>query len=117
MLTLPPSVRIFLAAGATDLRKGFDSLAAVAREVLRRDPLTGHVFVFCNARRTRVRLLVWDGTGLWLMTKRLESGTFAWPPAATGERALTMRSEELAVLLGGLRVEVVRRPRYERRPP
>jgi len=115
VLTLPPSVRIYLAAGATDLRKGFDGLAEVARGTLLRDPLSGHVFVFCNARRQRVRLLVWDGTGMWLMTKRLESGTFAWPRVATGEKSLTMRSEELAMLLGGLHVEVKRRPGFERR--
>lgn len=116
MLTLPPSVRIYLAVGATDLRKGFDGLAAVARETLQRDPLSGHVFAFCNARRQRVRLLVWDGTGMWLMTKRLESGTFAWPRPGPGEKSLTMRSEELAMLLGGLHVEVKRRPGFERRP-
>jgi len=115
VLTLPPSVRIHLAAGATDLRKGFDGLAAVAREVLQRDPLSGHVFVFCNARRQRIRLLVWDGTGLWLMTKRLERGTFAWPRARPGDRSVTLRSEELAMLLGGRHVEVKRRPGYERR--
>lgn len=115
MLTLPPSVRIYLAAGATDLRKGFDGLAAVARGTLQRDPLSGHVFVFCNARRQRVRLLVWDGTGMWLMTKRLESGTFAWPRVAPGDKSLTMRSEELAMLLGGLHVEVKKRPGFERR--
>jgi transposase len=116
MLTLPPSVHIFLAAGATDLRKGFDGLAGLARERLRRDPLSGHVFVFCNGRRTRVRLLVWDGTGLWLMTKRLESGTFPWPRVAPGESSVTLRSEELAMLLGGLHVDVLRRPKFERRP-
>ena len=116
MLTLPPSVRIFLAVGATDLRKGFDSLAAVAREALRQDPHSGHLFAFCNRRRTRVRLLYWDGTGMWLLTKRLEAGTFAWPGAEPGVVGVTLRSEELAMLLGGLHAEVVRRPRYERRP-
>jgi len=116
VLTLPPSVRIFLAVGATDLRKGFDSLAAVAREALRQDPHSGHLFAFCNRRRTRVRLLYWDGTGMWLLTKRLEAGTFAWPGAEPGVVGVTLRSEELAMLLGGLHAEVVRRPRYERRP-
>jgi transposase len=116
VLTLPPSVRIFLAVGATDLRKGFDSLAAAARDVLRQDPLSGHVFAFCNRRRTRVRLLLWDGTGMWLMTKRLEAGTFAWPRAEAGIRGVTLRSEELAMLLGGLHAEVTRRPGFERRP-
>jgi len=116
VLTLPPSVRIFLAVGATDLRKGFDSLAAVAREVLLQDPLSGHLFAFCNRRRTRVRLLYWDGTGMWLLTKRLEAGTFAWPGAEPDVAGVTLRSEDLAMLLGGLHVEVKRRPGFERRP-
>ena len=116
MLTLSPAVRIYLAAGATDLRKGFDGLAAIAREVLLRDPLSGALFVFTNARRTRVRVLTWDGTGMWLMTKRLEKGTFAWPRTDAATRSVTLRAEELSILLGGLHVEVKRRPGFERRP-
>ena len=116
MLTLSPAVRIYLAAGATDLRKGFDGLAAIAREVLCKDPLAGHLFVFANARRTRIRVLTWDGTGMWLMTKRLERGTFAWPAADTPSRCVSLRAEELGALLGGLHVEVKRRPGFERRP-
>lgn len=116
MLTLSPAVRIYLAAGATDLRKGFDGLAAIAREALSRDPMSGALFVFTNARRTRVRVLTWDGTGMWLMTKRLEKGTFAWPKTDAGTRSVTLRAEELSILLGGLHVEVKRRPGFERRP-
>lgn len=116
MLTLSPAVRIYLAAGATDLRRGFDGLAGIAREVLQRDPLSGALFVFANARRTRIRVLTWDGTGLWLMTKRLEKGTFQWPAADGAARSVTLRAEELAMLLGGLHVEVKRRPGFERRP-
>lgn len=116
MLTLSPAVRIYLAAGATDLRKGFDGLAAIAREVLSRDPMSGALFVFTNARRSRIRVLTWDGTGMWLMTKRLEKGTFAWPKVDAETRSVTLRSEELSMLLGGLHVEVKRRPRFERRP-
>ncbi len=116
MLILPPSVRIFAAPGATDLRLGFDGLAGRVREVLQRDPLSGALFLFSNARRTRVRIIYFDGTGLWLMTKRLEQGTFAWPVATDGQRALTIRAEELAALLGGLHIDVRKRPRFERRP-
>lgn len=115
MLILPPSVRIFLAAGATDLRLGFDGLAGRVREVLGRDVLSGATFLFCNARRTRVRCLYFDGTGLWLMTKRLEQGTFAWPAVGAETRCVTLRAEELAALLGGLHIEVRRRPGWERR--
>lgn len=115
MLILPPSVRIFLAAGATDLRLGFDGLSGRVREVLGRDVLSGALFLFCNARRTRVRCLYFDGSGLWLMTKRLEKGTFAWPAVEPETRCVTLRAEELAALLGGLHIEVRRRPGWERR--
>lgn len=116
MLTLSPAVRIFVAPGATDLRLGFDGLAALAREAMGRDPMSGALFVFCNGRRTRIRVLTWDGSGYWLMTKRLEKGTFAWPQAEPGARSVVMRGEDLAMLLAGLTVEVVKRPGYERRP-
>ena len=115
MLILPTSVRIYLAAGATDLRLGFDGLAGRVREVLQRDVLAGAIFLFCNARRTRVRAIYFDGTGLWLMTKRLEQGTFAWPVTDAATRSVTLRAEELSMLLAGLHVEVKRRPGFERR--
>lgn len=116
MLILPPSVRIYLAVGATDLRLGFEGLSGRVREVLGRDVTSGALFLFCNRRRSRVRALYWDGTGLWLLTKRLEQGTFAWPQSGPTTGAVTLRAEELSALLGGLHVEVKRRPKYERRP-
>ena len=79
MLSLPTSVRIYLARGATDMRKSIDGLAAVTKQVLEHDPLSGHLFVFCNARRDRIKILYWERTGFWLLHKRLEQGTFAWP--------------------------------------
>src|SRR5207245_7632955 len=77
MLTLPASVRVFVARGATDLRRSFDRLSAQVQEVLRQDPLSGHVFVFFNRQRNRVKMLVWERDGFWLLYKRLEAGTFA----------------------------------------
>jgi len=115
VLILPPSVRIYLAAGATDLRLGFDGLAGRVKDVLERDVLSGAIFLFCNARRTRVRAIYFDGTGLWLMTKRLETGTFAWPRTDAATRSIALRAEELSMLLGGLHVEVKKRPSFERR--
>lgn len=107
MLNLPPSVRIFVARGATDLRRSFDRLSAMVSEVLGQDPLSGHVFVFFNRRRDRVKLLVWEQSGFWLLYKRLEAGTFA-----TLERG-EITSRDLFLLLEG--IEVVReRVRYER---
>ena len=82
MLTTSPATRVWLAAGATDLRAGFDRLCILAESVLGQQASSGHLFVFCNASRTRIRILYFDGTGLWLLTKRLERGRFAWPAAA-----------------------------------
>ena len=109
MLTLPASVRVFVAQGATDLRRSFDRLSAQVQEVLRQDPLSGHVFVFFNRQRNRVKLLVWERDGFWLLYKRLEAGTFA-----ALERD-EINARELYLLLEG--IEVVReRRRYTRLP-
>jgi transposase len=101
MLTLAPGVKVFLAAGTTDMRKSFDTLAAAARTVLDRDPFSGALFAFCGRRRDRIKVLYWDGTGFLLLAKRLAKGTFAWP-TADGSHCLELRSEELMALLGGL---------------
>jgi len=108
MLSLPPSVRIFVAEGPTDLRRSFDGLCMLVQEVLKEDPFSGHVFAFFNRRRDRVKMLVWERGGFWLYYHRLEAGTFAEP----NKRVLTAR--DLFFLLEG--VEVVReRRRYVRR--
>ncbi len=105
MLTLAASVRVFVARGATDLRRSFDRLSAQVQE----DPLSGHVFVFFNRQRNRVKLLVWERDGFWLLYKRLEAGTFA----ALERDEIDAR--ELYLLLEG--IEVVReRRRYTRLP-
>ena len=98
MLTLPASVRIYVAAEALDLRRGFDGLAAAVRSVIREDPLSGHLFVFTNRRRNRVKVLVWDRTGYLLLYKRLERGTFhlAMEPAA-GCRHVELDAGELGM--------------------
>jgi len=107
MLTLPASVRVFVARGPTDLRRSFDRLSAQVQEVLRQDPLSGHVFVLFNRQRNRVKLLVWERDGFWLLYKRLEAGTFA-----ALERD-EIHARELYLLLEG--IEVVReRRRYTR---
>jgi transposase len=115
MLILPPSLRIYLAAEPADLRRGFDGLSGIVRSVLRAEPFDGHLFVFGNARRTRVRLLYFDGTGSWLMSKRLEAGRFTWPQITPGSASICLRPEELSILLAGLDVVVRKRPRWERR--
>jgi transposase len=107
VLSLPPAVRVFVARGPIDLRRSFDRLAAEVETVLRQDPFSGHVFCFFNRRRDRVKLLVWERGGFWLLYKRLEEGTFA--PVERAE----MSPRDLYLLLEG--IEVVReRVRYER---
>ncbi len=104
---LPPSVRIFLAAGPADLRRSFDGLAAMAREVIREDPLSGHLFVFSNRRRDRVKVLFWDRSGFVLWYKRLEKGVFRFPSAEAG--SVEVEAAELMLLLEGIELAGSRR--------
>lgn len=113
MLSPSCTVRVFVAVAAADLRKGFDGLAQLAREVVEQDPLSGHWFVFANRRRDRVKILYWDRDGLAIWMKRLEKGRFAWPTAGT--KSLEWTGVELAAVLGGLDLnDTRRRPRYSR---
>jgi len=112
VLTLSPSVRIYLAPGVTDMRKSFDGLAGLARDVVGEDPLSGHLFVFCNRRRDRLKILYWDRSGFCLFAKRLEKGTFAWPELTTESRRMEMTSEQLMMLVGGIDLRSTRRRRW-----
>ena len=106
MIPVGPATRIFLAAGATDLRKSFEGLCDLVRHRLQEDPLSGHLFVFSNQRRSRIKLLYWDGSGLWVCAKRLEQGCFRWPATAPTETgALRILAEELTLLLSGIDLE------------
>lgn len=115
MLSLPPTVRIFLCAAPADLRKSFDGLAALVRDFLGADPLSGHLFVFRNKNGDRLKLLFWDRDGLVIYYKRLEEGTFVFPAGADG-RGVEIRSADLAMLLDGVDLDSVRRRRRYRRP-
>ena len=108
MLCLPSSVRVIAYAAPADMRKGFDTLSALIREHLGRDPLSGDLYLFVSRNRIRAKVLVWDGTGACLYTKRLEQGRFAclWRRGSEGELELT--SSELALFLEGCK-EVGRR--------
>src|SRR5579862_4879847 len=100
MIGLPAGTRVWLAAGVTDMRKGFDGLAAQAQTVLGKDPFSGHVFCFRGRRGDLVKLLWWDGDGLCLFAKRLERGRFIWPRAEQGVAVLT--PAQLSMLLEGI---------------
>jgi transposase len=102
MLTLGAATRVYLAAGATDMRKGFEGLFALAKALSGVDPLSGHVFVFCNRPRTRLKLLYFDGSGLWVCAKRLEGGRFRWPERGQSDGTITLSRAELTLLLEGI---------------
>lgn len=102
MLNLSAATRIFVATTPVDLRASFNRLGSLVQQVLSQDPLSGHWFVFTNEPRNRVKILVWDGSGLWVLAKRLERGRFTWPKGQGPSAAL--RPEELSALLSGLEV-------------
>lgn len=110
MIPLGVATRVYLAVGATDLRKSFEGLSGLVRHQLKEDPLSGHLFVFANRGRNRIKVLYWDGSGLWVCAKRLEKGVFSWPrPGAGSEPAgLRILGEELALLLGGIDLDKTR---------
>ena len=110
MISLPAGVRILLATRPVDFRKGAHGLAGLAQEVLGEDPYSGAVIVYRSKRGDRVKILVWDGSGLVLIWKQMQQGSFRWPPIMDGVARLS--SVEFAALLDGLdwtRVQSVRR--------
>lgn len=108
---------MFLRVGATDMRKSFDTLSGLVRDDLGRDPLSGDAFLFIGKRRNRLKVLVWERSGYWVMAKRLSSGTFAVPAApANNSRELEMSAAQLHLMLEGIEVRVARHHRQYRRP-
>lgn len=117
MLSLPPSVRLFVATQPVDGRKGADSLMVLVRDVIRQDPLSGHLFVFFSKRRDRVRIVYWDRNGFAMWTKRLERGRFRPAFSADGKLSTSgMEAAELMLVLEGIELSGARRrPRWEPR--
>lgn len=114
MIQVAPGTKVYLACRPVSMRYGFDGLAAQVKQVLDADPFSGHIFVFRSKRTDYLKILYWDGSGLCLFAKRLESGRFAWPPIVDGSIVLT--PAQLALLLeaidwrGTVAVALPRRP-------
>lgn len=116
MLSLPPSVKVYLAVDPVDMRKGMDALANVVRNVIREEPMSGHLFVFRGRRGHMLRILFWDRNGWALYAKRLEVGTFHIPVlVAEGAQRVQIESAELALMLEG--IELCGAKRRARWPP
>jgi transposase len=109
MINFPPTVRIYLAVQPADMRRGFDGLAALTTSVIGQDPLSGHLFVFCNRRRDRMKILYWDRDGFAVWMKRLERGVFNLP-TPTGDR-VEVTPAEMAAILEGIDLKHARRQR------
>ena len=116
MFGFGPATRIYVAAGATDMRKNFNGLYGLVRDHLDCDPESGHVFVFTNARHNRLKLLVYDGSGLWVCAKKLDGGRFRWPQRDSEVKKIVLSYEELALLLGGIDLAQTRPRKWYRKP-
>lgn len=112
MLTLPPSVRIYLATEPVDLRRGHDGLYAIVRKQWSVDPFAGHLFVFVGRRANRIKILFWDRGGFVIYYKRLERGRFRLPRLQADATSVPLDATQLGMLLDGIDVERVRRPTH-----
>jgi transposase len=119
MISLPSSVRVFLHTPPTDLRKGFDALYGLVTTAFSQDPTSGHLFLFVNRRRDRMKILYWDRDGLAIWYKRLENpGTFQIPTTATKAASIEMTPTQFALILSGIDLKSARqRKRYQRPAP
>ena len=116
MLSFTGALKVFVAVEPQDMRKSFNGPSAIVQEQLECDPYQGALFLFTNKRRNRLKILFWDGTGLWVAIKRLEQGRFSWPrPSKAGQKRLSLTPEALAMLTDGVELKGARmRPWYER---
>ena len=114
MIPVPMHAQVWLAAGVTDMRKGFASLAAQSEQTMQANPFTGHMFVFRGRQGDLIKIIWWDGQGACLFSKRLEKGRFRWPEAAGGEAKIILSREELTLLLGGIDLAQTRQRAWHR---
>ena len=116
MLSLSPGIQVFMALEPVDLRKSFDGLSAAVQTVFDRNVLDGHVFLFLNRRRDRIKILWWDRDGLALWSKRLEGGSYEVPRHAPDTKQLQLEATQLSLLLAGVRLDSAKRRRRYRLP-
>jgi len=116
MFGVGAATRIYLALGSIDMRKGFNGLYGLVRDQLMCDPLSGHLFLFTNAQRNRLKILFWDTSGLWVCSKRLEKGRFYWPESGEAQDKVLLSHEEFAMLLGGIDLGRAQRRLWYRKP-
>ena len=102
MMLLPAGMKVHIAVGVTDMRKGMDGLAMLVQRVLAEDPFSGHLFAFRGRQANLIKIVFWDGTGLCLFTKRLEHGVFLWPPSVDPDETLMLTSAQFALLIDGV---------------
>ncbi len=102
MMTIRAGVKVHIALGVTDMRKGLDGLATLVQEVLKQDPFTGYLFAFRGRKANLIKIVFWDGTGLCLFSKRLEEGRFPWPGADEMGDTVALTSEQLSMLIEGI---------------
>jgi transposase len=102
MLSFTGGIKVLVALEACDMRKGYEGLTAMVESNLAEELRSGILFVFGNKRRTRLKILYYDGSGVWLLSKRLEKGTFSWPQSVDGKTKLSLRPEALAMLTDGI---------------
>ena len=105
MLRMTPSPQVYLAAGVTDLRNNIDGLAIMVEKNFHLDPFSKSLFVFCNRKRNKIKILFWDKNGFWLYYRRLEEGTFKWPTKADYGKTLMISEQQLSWILDGLSLE------------
>lgn len=103
------SAKVYLAVAPTDMRKGFDTLAALVRELVKHDPLSGHLFLFVSRGRDRLKILHWESGGFWIWYRRLEEGTFRLPRVDGQTASVQLKASELAMLLEGIDLKSIKR--------
>lgn len=113
MFAMGAATRLYVATGATDMRKGFNGLEGLIRDRLECDPTSGHIFLFANARRNRLKLVFFDGSGIWVCSRRMEGGTLRWPEAEGSKVQLSR--EQFALLIGGIDLTQTRERKWYRK--